>query len=973
MSPVAAGVERILGRTTYSKLRIVLAALAVALVTVAPAASAPATPNPLFPNGDTFDGMPAMGWSKVSGADHYEVQVAADAGFNPQLFTISTKNTRATWNQALLSGTYWWRVHAVDSNGNVSPWSDAQSFVIDWSTPPTLTAPGDGATVNFPDTPLVLKWSGVPRAQKYKLQLSADPTLSNPVSSNYPLETQAQQFTAPEALAAGTYYWAVTPIDARNHLGQRSEVRSFVWAWPHQPENPAVTDLDPDSDNQHYDPLFSWDPVPGASSYDLEIMSADANGSLVFSGSTIATSFAPNEVFQDNVYDWRVRAVDTGGNHGAWTDGPQFERAFDKNAPAIENLQLTNYVTGDAEEDGDAGTIGFQTQVPIVTWSAVPGASSYEVQVAPYVGTPGSGACDFNSPVWEDMTATTAWAPLGKPSVGEPFPSPVGVSTSNSQLTLNATYCVRLRARSGHKGNIDVRGSYTYLDDGTDSGSSFQWTGYPSTSPCAPSCFAGYPGADNYLLPQRGSTVTRMPLLTWQPLDGAQSYWVIVAKDANFHTIVDYGFTRLPVYAPRKGTGVRTYADEQTSYYWVVLPSPNTGGNLAAFEPTKGAASTFEKQSTPPDAVAPTDGAVIDDQPVFQWTRAEGAKQYRIQIATDENFSNTDILKDTTTASASYSAETTYPADTVLWWRVQAQDEEGRGQTWSEAHSFEKVLPTPDPSLSNPTIGDLIPTFSWNPVQGASSYDIHFELPDGSNGRDGSNYAPSAVTAIKMTGTGHFLWQVRANYPGGVDGPYTSLMDFTRTIHEPQNPVAATGPSSLLLSWDPKPTVKQYQVQIAKNTSFSPTVESTATTDNTSFAPTMSSSAYTSGGTFYWRVRAIDADGNQGDWTAIKTFNLEPASGGSGSSNTFKLSSTGKLVKGKLTKVTVTAKDGTSLNVVSGAKVAASGAGISSTKFTSTSGVATFYLKPTKTGRVTFKVTKTGYQTAYLFKQARRP
>src|SRR3954469_5679438 len=133
----------------YSKLRIVLAALAVALATVAPAASAPATPNPLFPNGDTFDGMPAMGWNKVSGADHYEVQVAADAGFNPQLFTISTKNTRATWNQALLSGPYWWRVHAVDSNGNVSPWSDGQSFVIDWSTPPTLTAPGDGATVNF--------------------------------------------------------------------------------------------------------------------------------------------------------------------------------------------------------------------------------------------------------------------------------------------------------------------------------------------------------------------------------------------------------------------------------------------------------------------------------------------------------------------------------------------------------------------------------------------------------------------------------------------------------------------------------------------------------------------------------------------------------------------------------------------------------------------------------------------------------
>ena len=71
--------------------------------------------------------------------------------------------------------------------------------------------------------------------------------------------------------------------------------------------------------------------------------------------------------------------------------------------------------------------------------------------------------------------------------------------------------------------------------------------------------------------------------------------------------------------------------------------------------------------------------------------------------------------------------------------------------------------------------------------------------------------------------------------------------------------------------------------------------------------------------------------------------------------------------------MTVTTKDGASLNVVSAAKVAASGAGMSKTAFTSTSGVATFYLKPTKLGKVTFKVTKSGYQTAYLYKTVRRP
>ncbi|HEY7004515.1 MAG TPA: Ig-like domain-containing protein [Gaiellaceae bacterium] len=953
---------------THSKLRIFLAALAVALVTVTPAVSAPATPSPLFPSGDTFDGVPAMGWDKVSGADHYEVQVGADPGFNPQLFLVSTKNTRATLTKALVSGTYWWRVHAVDASGDVSPWSAAQSFVIDWSTPPTLTAPADGAAVSFPDTPLTLKWAAVPRAQKYKLQVTSDPTLSTPVSTNYPLQTQAQEFTVPEALAAGTYYWAVTPIDAQGNLGARSAVRSFVWAWPHQPENPQVADLDPDPDDQHFDPQFSWDPVPGAASYDLEVTSADASGSVVFSGSTIATTFAPNEIFQDNVYDWRVRAVDAGGNRGAWTEGLEFERAFDKNNPGIQNLRLTDYVTGNAAVDQDSGTPGFQTQVPVVTWDPVPGASSYQVQVAPF-----TTSCNFNDVLWDDMTATTAWAPLGKTFVDEPFPSPgsVGVSTSSRELIPGASYCVRVRARSGHKGSIDVRGGFTFLDDGT--GAAFTWTGYPSTSACSPSCFNGYLGSDDYLLPARASTVTNMPFLTWEPLDGAQSYWVIVAKDANFSTIVDYAFTRFPAYTPRRGSNVRTYADELTSYYWAVLPSPETDGDFAAFDPLKAAASTFEKQSDPPTATAPAADATVDDQPVFEWTTAEGAKQYHIQIATDQHFSASDILKDTTTASTSYSAETTYPADTVLWWRVQAQDEEGRGLTWSTPRSFEKALAAPVPDPGNPTAGDLIPTFSWEPVQGASSYDVHFQLPDGSSSKDATGYTTSAVTAIKMTGAGHFLWQVRANYPGNVHGPYTPLMDFTRTIHEPANPVSAAGSSALLLSWDPKNTAKQYKVQIAKNTSFSPSVE-TATTDNTNFAPTMGSSNYTSGGTFYWRVAAIDGDGNQGDWTAIKTFDLAPIAGGPGSGpSAFKLTSKGSLVRKRTTKVTVTVKNATSLNVVAGATVKATGAGVSATKLTSTSGVATFSLKPTKLGQVTFRVTKSGYTAASLVRNVRAP
>lgn len=954
---------------TYSKLRIVLATLAVALITVAPAASAPSAPSPLFPNGDTFDGPPAMGWEKVAGADHYEVEIGADAGFNPDLYFFSTKNTRATISDTLISGDYWWRVRAVDANDNVSAWSPAQSFVVDWSMQPDLLQPADGATVDFPDTPLVLKWSPVPRAQKYRLELATSPTgwTDDKVSSTYPVETQALEFTVPEALADGkTYYWRVTPIDAAPHVGVASEVHSFVWAWPHQPENLTVTDLDPDADDQHFDPLFSWDPVPGAASYEVEVRSADATGALAFSGTTIATSLAPNDVFPDNTYDWTVRAVDASGNRGRVSDGPQFQRAFDKNPLAIEDLRMSDYLTGGAAVDDDSGTAGFQTQVPLITWSPVPGAASYEIQVAPF-----STSCNFNDPIWDDVTATTAWAPLGKTTEGEPYPSTVGVAKSSSLLTQDASYCVRVRARSGHKsGSSFVRGAYTLLNDGT--GAAFTWTGYPSTVPCSPSCVPGYAGSDNYRLPDPDAPATSMPYFSWEPIDGAQSYWVIVFKDETLGTMVDYAFTQLPVYTPRDGSQVQTY-DDENGLYWVILPSSNFNGDAAAFDPFQAAAATFDKQSVPPTLLEPAAGATIADQPVFKWSPVDGAKLYRIDIATDSNFSPADMLKTTTTAATSYTAETTYPADTAIWWRVQAVDEGDHNMRRSTPQSFEKALLTPDVSVSNPTAGDLIPTFGWDLVQGASTYDVHFELPDGSGGKDATNYRTSSVTAIKMTGAGHFRWQVRANYPGNVHGPYSSLMDFTRTIHEPQNLASTSGPSQLLLSWDPKTAAKQYVVQVAKSTSFSSTVES-VTTANTSYAPKLASSSYTSGGTFYWRVAAKDADGNQGDWSSVKTFDLAGAtSGGSGGTSKFKLSSSGRLVKKHLKKVTITARNSTTLNPVFAATVKASGAGVSSTHFTSTSGVATFYLKPTKLGKVTFKVTKTGYQTAYLYKRVRAP
>ena len=175
----------------------------------------------------------------------------------------------------------------------------------------------------------------------------------------------------------------------------------------------------------------------------------------------------------------------------------------------------------------------------------------------------------------------------------------------------------------------DVYGDFTYLDDGT--GAAFQWVGYPTGGACTPSCNTGYLGSGDYLFPATGTLTRLTPLITWKPLAGKQSYFVLVSKDANFSNIVDYAFTHIPAYSPRSLIRPTTYSDETTLYYWAVLPATSFNGGGAVGDPLMAAPSNFQKQSIPPSQLSPDDGALARrSQPVFRWTPVEGARRYRL-------------------------------------------------------------------------------------------------------------------------------------------------------------------------------------------------------------------------------------------------------------------------------------------------------------------------------------------------------
>jgi hypothetical protein len=434
---------------------------------------------------------------------------------------------------------------------------------------------------------------------------------------------------------------------------------------------------------------------------------------------------------------------------------------------------------------------------------------------------------------------------------------------------------VRIRAVGETSTTGDrVFGDYTFLDN------AFTYTpNPPATGPVAlPKNY--------YLTPTGGTTTGQTPLYIWNAIPGANSYWVIVARDPSFTTLVDYGFTQIPAYAPR-----RTMADEDTAYYWAILPAANSDGTGRPTDPNTGrpvdplgaSAAFFQKRSAPPILLSPTAGQVLTaTQPTFKWTALPGssdwvlgARNYRLQVSTDPNF--TTLLDNVVTSSTAYVSTTTYPAQQTLYWRVQANDGDGLALTWSATGTFKQVLPPPTGLTQLAASGDLTPAWRWQAVTGAIGYDVRVVYPGGSPHVYQKVPTP-AMVPTQLKGTGVFAWQVRADFSGGAVGPYSGTLSFQRTVTPPQQTRAAVSAHAVTLQWQGRPGLDEYVVQIASRRDFSHTVEKDKT-EGTVVASNLK--AFTkAGGRFFWRVAAVDANGNLGGYSPTKTFKIHRVKAG---------------------------------------------------------------------------------------------
>ncbi len=636
---------------------------APALVQVASPPAAAAAPSPFAadrlsskPSGLTPDNLTApvrypdqsvvLTWGEIPTAAGYTVEIADNPGFSNIVWTAETSQAIAVPEILLPDGAYWWRVRAVDEAGTQGIWSDVARVSKTWPNQITgtrLAASPTGSAATFTALNPYLFWNPVPGAKSYDVQVSPGDQFNSVIFAGNDLP---EPFATPAAVGAipdDTYSWRVRARDPKGNPGPWTVASTFTKAWV------APTQLTP-ADNVTTDNLlFAWEPIDGAQHYQVQVTDLQYNyvgQHLKVNSLTSANGLVPSfseerarSMGYGNLW-WRVRPV-IDGVYGAWSASP--DRRVNWQAPTTTTAVATLSSTGDS----DTGLS------PLLSWTAVTGASIYRVNIATDP--------QFTNVLESEVTSNTSWVsrnPLPDNQIG-----------------------------TGYYWRV-VWGAGTTLDDpqwlvGEDDVASAQFRKQTRVTLGEPSS---------------GGNVAEAPLLNWASVPGIAKYEVELSQDGQFGPST----TRKATIFGR-GAVPGSMADGEKrlpegTWNWRVRAVD--GGNAGQSWSSVG---RFTLSSPRPQQQEPSNSAAVVYSPLISWSPVSGACSYDVQVAQDPAFTtgatgSDGILTTAQTALVPPRSRVTTPG--VNYWRVRADYcGEIKGQ-WSTTRTFNSVKP-PDFNLNS--------------------------------------------------------------------------------------------------------------------------------------------------------------------------------------------------------------------------------------------------------------------------------
>ena len=475
----------------------------------------------------------------------------------------------------------------------------------------------------------------------------------------------------------------------------------------------------------------------------------------------------------------------------------------------------------------------------------------------------------LNTPYWTQYESRTSAADYKASSTQLPAPAVTGGKDSQGRPTL------KWNAVSG-AAKYEVYRSYsengTYTKYSTTTGTSYTNTGYIENGNTyyykvraldANGTAGAWSSVVSVTYKQilsaptvtGGNDAQGRPTLKWNAVTGAAKYEVYRARSKDgdyikYSTVTGTSYTNT------------SYIENGNTYYYKVraLDANGTAGAWSSI------VSVTYKQTLPAPTV--TGGNDSQGRPTLTWKAVTGAAKYEVYRARSMNG---DYIKYSTVTGTSYT-NTSYIEDgNTYYYKVRALDANGTAGAWSSIVSVTYRAASTGtlsaPSVTGGKDSQGRPTLKWNAVSGAAKYEVYR-----ARSKDGDYIKYSTVTGTSYTNTSYiesgntYYYKVRALKSDGTAGAWSSIVSVTykQTLSAP----AVTGGNDAqgrpTLKWNAVTGAAKYEVYRAR--SKDGTYSKYSTTTGTAYT---NSSYLTSGATYYYKVRALDANGNAGPYSAV--------------------------------------------------------------------------------------------------------
>ena len=458
----------------------------------------PANGVSLLTNRPTFD------WNDFAGAIGYNIQISKNVGFTQLVSSTNlTGATNSTYTPTIaltVNTNMWWRVRAKLTATTYSGWSEVRSFTTANPPPaPALTAPAANALITT--ATVLLNWNDVTMPvgtvfQKYEVQIATDAAFTIGVSL---ADAPISEFTTPALTPNTKYYWRVR---AYNSLGQYSNwsVARYFRAALSAPNSltPGTTVL-PEEQLLTRRPTFTWNVVPGATNYTVEVSTANTFATKAINATATTNSYTHTlDLAANTSYFWRVKANGANGP-SLYSQVRMFRTA---NPPSVPVLAAP------------ANNALMTTTTPLLNWnnSTVPAGTTfrwYEVQM------------DTSNTFGNAVSALTTEFDLNNSQVNTPA------------LPNATTYYWRVRS-------WNTAGDFS------------AWT----TARSFRTPFA----APTLTLPLDAATgVALKPTFTWNAIIGATNYTLQVSRNNTFTLLVINKTVAVPTYTHTLNLAANTY------------------------------------------------------------------------------------------------------------------------------------------------------------------------------------------------------------------------------------------------------------------------------------------------------------------------------------------------------------------------------------------------------------------------------